>query len=152
MSTGSYYGKRELLDTIETLEKTAQELRRKLEAVEKRARFAQDFAADQARFRQAGFDALALVNDGYDQAIACARAAAKHGLTFPWAPDTVAHHMKTAKAANHEQARAERNRRILQMARKGWTNAEIADQIGCSTRTVSRAIAAAFRQGTPARP
>ena len=59
--------------------------------------------------------------------------------------DTIAYHARAAIKARAERDRLARDREIVRLARRGLTNAEIAQQIGISARTVTAAITAAFR-------
>lgn len=82
-----------------------------------RARVRNDWTALEA----AGRDCLALVNAGVSLGHAIDRCSAETGL--PGA--TVAHHMRAARLAQARAERAARDRLILQLARRGWTDAEI---------------------------
>ncbi len=55
--------------------------------------------------------------------------------------ETVRHHWYARVARRRPAARFERDRKIIQLARRGWSNSRIAANVGCAPATVGRAIA-----------
>ncbi len=134
-----------ILDMLDGFDAALKRLRAEILRLEREERARRQrnkqFERERKTFIKAGFDALRMIQDGIDEPLAIQRLAALHS-----APEaTIAAFLKEARETKKKQARAERDRRALQMARKGATNAEIAHALSICPRTVTRIIAKAYR-------
>lgn len=130
-----------LKQALAEVERSAEILRRQIQAAEDARLRARRIAGEFDRLREAGRAALALVLDGIERHTACARVARTRGLPV----ESVAHWLKEAERGFDARTRAQRDREILALAARGWTNGKIAARVGVCKRTVTRVIAAAYR-------
>ncbi|NOX41458.1 MAG: hypothetical protein GXP05_13415 [Alphaproteobacteria bacterium] len=92
-----------------------------------------------------GHSAADMVRAGVDPDTAIDRIAAQSGLP----QYCIAANMDSALKRLKQKDKAERNRHVIRLARKGNTNSEIAAQVGICTRTVTRIIGDEFRTPKP---
>jgi DNA-binding NarL/FixJ family response regulator len=101
------------------------------------------------REARARFDALATVPHRYRELLA-GGATADHAVDaiareLGSPRETILYHLDRHRRATARAARAERDRLIASLARRGWSNAEIAAQVQLSPSTVARIVAGAIR-------
>lgn len=132
----------ELRQIAESLEKQAQTLRRKADQIEQSVGRKEQSAELFSRLDRLGQEHAAAL--GWDEKkLDSADLASARAHNVP--PETVAFYTRRAIRAKAAGDRAARDREILRLARLGHTNSEISSRVGVSTRTISKAITAAFR-------
>lgn len=96
---------------------------------------------EQALFLAAGHYALKLQSEGHLDYIGAA--ALEHRLPR----ETVRIWTHTARRELREKRAAARDREICRLASKGLSNRQIAKEVGCAQRTVTKAVSRAFEDG-----
>jgi len=130
------------LNTLaETLEKQAQNIRRQVAQIEQTAARKKSTKRDFAAIDHYAERAAKVANWDKKQLDSADFA------TGPAPRETVIYHARRLIDQAQDRARLDRDRKALDMARKGYSNSEIAARLGCSEKTVSKAITNAFRGG-----
>jgi DNA-binding NarL/FixJ family response regulator len=127
-------------DAARQLDQAAQALRRQAQAASARQAF--------ARQVERRHDIGAQVAAAADPQAAAQAAARAHGLS-------VGQVQLWADQATRKQpwiARQRRNREIMRLAARGWTNAQLADRFGLARETISRIITKQLRRAPRPRP
>ena len=147
MSTPAIITTDQLRSTAQALEKEAKRLKGLADKMDAAAHHHEQIPKQRQALKKRG-DKIAAAADYRKSQIAKAIVATgPHPATIP--AETLTHYAEKAIADETARIAAARDREALRLARRGYTNAEIADQLNVSTKTISRAITAQFR--TPKR-
>lgn len=131
----------ELEDAARMLARSARQLTRDAERKRRQA----EQARKAARPRRIARDYLDMIDRGLAPEDALAAAAAAHGVPL----ETVRHFARRLLRSDASARRWLRNREIFRLAARGWSNADIARQVGLrNPASVSRIVQAELQKTT----
>lgn len=130
-----------LAQAVRELERAASVLRRQMHDHQSKLARKRDARDRIESFKKAGRAALRLERDGIELGTAALRVSQAQGIPV----ETVALWQERARRGGTAQERAARNREVLRLAARGWTNAKLARRFGLSERTITRIVSGQFR-------